>query len=383
MNQVIFADLISKIYEAATDPVQMDRLTEDISRAFGHHSAILYLNKKPNPLPEFVRLLSATKNHDAWSFSSYEQHYHAHDEWYCRGIKKPLGWVNIGEELIDDTRFERTEFYTDWCRRIGVFRVMGASVQVDDILGSIGIHGTRHGARFDEDDRKGLMRLLPHLQRAFQIHRRLQIAERNCTASLSLLDGLSIGVIIADPAGRVLFANPAAERALSAGRVLTACNGLLQAYRHSETMRLQRAIGEAARTSAGEAGSAGGLLRLNGHSGGAQSVLVAPLRTAQDRFGAEQPAVLVVFSEAAAPVGEQALRLAFQLTPAEARLAVALMAGETLNTYCERNGITRNTAKTQLRQVFAKTRCSRQADLIRTLNADLAVRLAVAQQRTI
>jgi DNA-binding CsgD family transcriptional regulator len=91
----------------------------------------------------------------------------------------------------------------------------------------------------------------------------------------------------------------------------------------------------------------------------------------------------VVFSETAAPVGEQALRLAFQLTPAEARLAVALMAGETLNTYCERNGITRDTAKTQLRQVFAKTGCSRQADLIRTLNADLAVRLAVAQQRTI
>lgn len=381
MNALRFNKLVGKIYEAATDPTQMDRLADDIARAFNRQSAILYLNKKPNPLPEFVRVLSATKNFDASSYSAYAEYYHAHDEWYCRGIKKPLGWVNIGEELIDDTHFERTEFYADWCRRLGTFRVLGTSVQVDDVLASIGVHGTRHGAHFDEGDRKELTRLLPHLQRAFQIHRRLQIAERNCVATLSLIDGLSIGVIIVDKASRILFANPVAERALDAGRGVTVWQGRLQAERIGETAQLQRTIAKAAQTSAGEADGSGGLLRLNCRSDGALSVLIAPLRARHDRFGAEQPAALVVFSETAAQVGAEALRIAFQLTPAEACLAAALAAGEGLSAYAGRTGISPNTVKTQLRQVFAKTGCSRQADLVRTLCNDFAVRLAAAQQR--
>ena len=56
---------------------------------------------------------------------------------------------------------------------------------------------------------------------------------------------------------------------------------------------------------------------------------------------------------------------AFNLTPAQHRLVMALVSGHTLNSYSETAGISVNTARNQLRQVFHKTGASRQSELIR------------------
>jgi len=62
-----------------------------------------------------------------------------------------------------------------------------------------------------------------------------------------------------------------------------------------------------------------------------------------------------------------ALRRLYGLTPAEARLAQALVAGEHLNDIAEHLGITKETARSQLKAVFAKTDTHRQAELVRVL----------------
>jgi DNA-binding CsgD family transcriptional regulator len=73
---------------------------------------------------------------------------------------------------------------------------------------------------------------------------------------------------------------------------------------------------------------------------------------------------------------EEVLRAAFGLTPAQARLASALLTGKTLTSYAESAGISINTAKTQMRQIFQKTGQSRQADLIRVIAANPTIKLA-------
>lgn len=60
----------------------------------------------------------------------------------------------------------------------------------------------------------------------------------------------------------------------------------------------------------------------------------------------------------------QTLRDVFGLTAAEARLATALTRGSTLVDAAQTIGIARNTAKVQLRSVFAKTGVHRQAQLV-------------------
>src|SRR5262245_55672007 len=58
------------------------------------------------------------------------------------------------------------------------------------------------------------------------------------------------------------------------------------------------------------------------------------------------------------------LRCRFGLTPAEARLALHLVAGETLRAAAVKLSITYETARTELKNIFNKTGTCRQAELV-------------------
>ena len=58
------------------------------------------------------------------------------------------------------------------------------------------------------------------------------------------------------------------------------------------------------------------------------------------------------------------LRSHFRLTPAEARLALHLVTGETLRSAAVKLGISYETTRSSLKKIFAKTRTCRQAELV-------------------
>lgn len=59
----------------------------------------------------------------------------------------------------------------------------------------------------------------------------------------------------------------------------------------------------------------------------------------------------------------------YGLTPAESRLAAMLMWGKSLSDVSGELQITRETARTHLRNIFAKTQTNRQSELVRLLVA--------------
>jgi len=61
----------------------------------------------------------------------------------------------------------------------------------------------------------------------------------------------------------------------------------------------------------------------------------------------------------------EALRIAYSLTPAESELLGLLASGHCLSDAAKARGVSLNTVRSQLKQVFAKTDTSRQAALIR------------------
>jgi DNA-binding CsgD family transcriptional regulator len=58
----------------------------------------------------------------------------------------------------------------------------------------------------------------------------------------------------------------------------------------------------------------------------------------------------------------------FDLTPAEARVARSLAAGQTLKVIAAENGTSANTVRTQLNAVLSKTGYRRQSDVVALLN---------------
>jgi len=61
------------------------------------------------------------------------------------------------------------------------------------------------------------------------------------------------------------------------------------------------------------------------------------------------------------------LQLIFRLTPAETRLVEALLDNETIESYALKMNVSRNTVRTHLASLFAKTGTRRQAELLRAL----------------
>jgi DNA-binding CsgD family transcriptional regulator len=65
----------------------------------------------------------------------------------------------------------------------------------------------------------------------------------------------------------------------------------------------------------------------------------------------------------------------FDLTPAEARVARGLAAGETVETIASAQGVSQNTIRMHVRGVLEKTGCNRQVDIVALLTAISATRL--------
>lgn len=89
-----------------------------------------------------------------------------------------------------------------------------------------------------------------------------------------------------------------------------------------------------------------------------------------------QVMVIFVDTELLPRPATTALQTVFSLSPAEARLATQLAAGEALEKVADKLGIAKATSRTQLKSVFAKTGCHRQSELVAMLSTFLQVDVA-------
>lgn len=95
---------------------------------------------------------------------------------------------------------------------------------------------------------------------------------------------------------------------------------------------------------------------------------VVPLRRgARDVFPSSLCLLVLTPVKRSGVPGAQVIQALFDLTPAEARVAVAIAAGKTQEDIAASTGLSVNTVKTQLRAVFNKMGVSRQADLVALL----------------
>ena len=210
--------------------------------------------------------------------------------------------------------------------------------------------------------------LLPHLQRAAAVARRLREATDLARAGAVALDALQAAVLLLDEAGRLVHANVAGAALLARRDGLTAHPAGLAAASPALTaalraMALQAAGAEGRRALAGT-------LRLPRPSGKPALALVAlPLRGETEWRLSRRPAALVFVTDpdARANLRVDQITQLFGLTAAEAALAADLVAGREVRDIAERTGRSVHTLRTHLARLLAKTETTRQTDLVRLL----------------
>ena len=181
------------------------------------------------------------------------------------------------------------------------------------------------------------------------------------------LDRLPTGVVVVDAKLQVLFTNRRGAELLAKGDgFLLGPTGVCRASRLPETARLQRLVAQALAERPG-GGRLGGLSLTRGSGERSLPVVVAPMTA---RPGEPPVAMLLVSDPDHQPLpGVETVGQLFDLTEAEARLALALAEGRRVEDAAVLLGITANSARTYLKRIFAKTVVDRQAELVRLIMA--------------
>ena len=355
------------IHEASLDdaklPSALTRLSDALAGA-GVYFAVRSATEHEHP-PLFAMASDNTRPEPT-------AEYHAHlgylDQRLRTVMRLRAGQIWTCQEQLDDGFVRKDGLLDDFLIRHGYRYTLAARVlEADGESALLGVQRTPGQGAFEESDRRRLDAMLPALGHAARVRQLLRRAENRAARRQAMLDRFTTAALLVDGRGRVLEQNAAADALLRLGDALALRHGSISAHRTDEICRLHQLVADATRAAA-RSGAGGGVSRLSRPDGESYVALVTPL-AAKTANGCHEPAALLLITDPGRrchPPAEH-LRLLYGLTPAEARLAVALCDGDGLVTTAQRLSISHETARHYLKRIGEKTGCRRQVDLVRLL----------------
>jgi DNA-binding CsgD family transcriptional regulator len=366
-------ELVGLVYEAAGDVERwtlcLERLRAELKAATG----FFYLHN----LRDHVVDVQAQIGVDAAYLRSYEEYYAAKNVILTHAPHRLVpGKVFLSRQLCPDRIFLKSELYNDWAVPQHLGYGMSATVlRTPSVVGMVGFLRKTGAPDPSVEDLMLLRALMPHLERAVQMHQHIAELRVLQGATKQALDRWARGVVILDGRGRALLMNRTAEEIVNLKDGLGVVEGQLRAAVVGETIALRRLIRNAVASRNTPVLEPGGVMSVTrARSPRPLHLLVTPVPTASD-IPTPRRAACVVFiadPDKTPQTNERLLRRLYGLTPTEARIAALLTQGTDIRAISETLQVTLNTVRTHVKRVFDKTETNRQSDLTRLVLTTVA-----------
>lgn len=367
--------LIGTIYDAALAPEKWPMFLSTFAHTFQSEQALMWAHDFSDNTSDVVggsTELAYIHGIDDFFIHNYAQHFCQCNVWLENEHLHQEGTVVNSSELYSDVALRRSEWFGDWLRPQEMFYSFAAVVEKRNRR-SFNVTALRSKGRgkYSAHEMLQLRTLMPHLQTAFTLHRKLHRAEALAQASAALLDRLPLGIVLLGEKGSMLYANSKAVDWARTTGLVNLQYGIqgdsLHASHHGDDLLLQDAMRRVVATGMGLPLQAGQAMRLRGLQHDLH-LLVAPLPIEARPFGAAAAGV-VFLSNPATSLNklDDVLRLTYQLTQAEALLAQGLVNGLSVNEYATQQGLSVHTVRVQLKSITHKMGVRRQSDLVRTI----------------
>jgi DNA-binding CsgD family transcriptional regulator/PAS domain-containing protein len=299
--------------------------------------------------------------------------YHAYNDRYFAldpFVNLPDGELVTIAEFLSVDEFQNSDYFLNYLRPSNVMHILGADLfNADGLQARLRITRPPGSEDFGAAEKALCNQLLPHLRQAIDIHSRLRETEIERSLYADTIGQLAVGVVTLDVGGRVISTNPVADRLLSQSRGLALRNARLQLLDRREQQNFSAVMAEVVTAHHQQLAGCVRAFRISdSHSLAGLNLLLRPLPVS-DRSGERSPAVAVFISDPSSTrkAPSDVLAALFGLTPAESRLAIKLVNGLSLDEASTSLGVSRNTAKSHLSAVFAKTGVGRQTQLIQLI----------------
>jgi DNA-binding CsgD family transcriptional regulator/PAS domain-containing protein len=361
-------EFVELVYEAVVEPDSWNVFLEQVSAALGGAAIQLSL-RLPDVLPTA----------DAYFHVGLDEAYHGI---FLKHALEGLPWGSIDDdvfrgrfglasEVVQRSEIADTPFYRDFMRPQGLASEWPICnlihTEEGQPISGMAIYRREGGREIGADDLALLDALAPHLARAYAIHCQLARVRQERKALTEVIDRLPLGVIFLDADKRVILMNRSVEEilALDDGFRLERDRPVLDNARENQV--LQACLGAAVKVQPKSGSSAGDVLSVTRPSGKRPfPLMVGPLLAAHPDSSIDDAKAIIFISD---PEGgrittTEVLETLYQLTHAEAELVRLIAAGHSLEEVAAERGVTMNTVRSQLKQVFSKTDTSRQGELV-------------------
>jgi DNA-binding CsgD family transcriptional regulator len=232
---------------------------------------------------------------------------------------------------------------------------------------------------FTEQEKKLCELLLPHLQRALMFHKEYVKVESERALYEASMDQLGLGTIILDEDGKLIKSNRIATTILNERDGISAEEHKLMFSNRDNDTILHQAIERCRALLAFKDNQLVEALRVQRPSGRADlGILIKSVNTSvsgtDNNFIQGCPSIAIFISdpEQQTATGADILRQLYGLTNAEANLALLILEGMSVEEAADHQGVSKNTVKTHLKSLYAKTGVSKQTRLVRLLSKSVA-----------
>jgi DNA-binding CsgD family transcriptional regulator/PAS domain-containing protein len=366
--------LLGLLYEAVLAPEGFQAFIEAWCEMCDLKAVVVLVRNSETQEARFVWM----HGFDARWLNSYALEYAPEDLLSLQMARLPAAAFYASNlDIPNPERFPESRFYREWIVPQDVAYAAASNVlREGPWLTQVFLQRSPRQRPFTRHEMDEFNRLVPHMQRAFQMRQRFTDMQLGQNLLASSLDVLAMPTLLFDEVGRLAHANRSAETLLGGRQALWVEHGHLVTRDAEATRKLNLELSQCLRASLGEASELNGVVSMPRRGRMPLVLMLAPMRfKAEARVHAA--ALLFVFDPESTPsITADMVRQLFGLSPAEAELAAALCAGGTLDDLAAQRGTSINTVKTQLKSVFSKTGTGRQADLVSLLLASPAYFLA-------
>ena len=309
---------------------------------------------------------------NAWQAASYQEEFFSLDPF----VNLPLDKVVALEDVLSDKELEESDYYRHYLQPVGLFHILGVdTAEPGGMLARLRFSRRSDEPRFNAEERRLLEHIAPHLRRAIQIYATIsrRTSERDIYAGA--VSQLAVASIILDEQARVLSANPVAQVLLEQGDGLSLKGQWLHIEGRDINKELQQAVANIIRAQHQGEPSVVRALRVPRSSGRSDlGLVVRPVPVSKWSEGQSSPSAAIFISDPDLheSASRQTLAELFELTPAEANLAILLARGLSLAEVSDTQNVSQHTTRAQIKSIFAKTGVSRQAELVRLVIKSVA-----------
>jgi len=366
LDQEHFSKLLATLYDGHIEEDPYNAFLIEMRAAIDANFGSITMRE---PQGDDGGLLFVSSEHLAKTFADDRNNPYS-DRYYTSNLMNNLPWGKVVSlnECTPYASLEQSDIYRFCMAPVDIHHMIGVDLRNSNGQRfSVRFCRPKTANNFSTEERQFLELIAGHIQRAVANGMQLIQLDKERRLYSSTFAKQSVGIITLDERGKVVSRNAVADGLIRDKDGISVVNDQIYLDSQSSRTKLTEYIEAIAAAQRAQEPAPTNALAVDRPSGKADlEILVKPMMIDKTVEPGHTPHMIVFINEPERryEIDTRILMSLYGLTKAEVNLAKLLAEGANLDQAAAELGIARNTARAQLRSIFAKTGVSRQSMLV-------------------